>query len=1361
MKDMCGMRTFGLLLFSFFCISVAFSQNLRQLTVKDGLASSAVTAIAQSGDGMLWFGTLDGINLYYGRRVERPGMAELKTFNGYLIEQLIETRKQNLWIQTTYGLHKFERLSRKIVSFPQFSDGCKLYAVGEDRVLVWDSQQGMYLSQQDGSRFKPVDFSLSKGEFLIEMGGTNEFCWVASNKGVYRYLWSEEEEGVKLGQALCLMNLSVKYCQATENPDVLFVIDVKNRFYRLDIRKNEMTFVLDLTDELNSRGVPSSVIENNGAYFISFKVNGVVKLIYESEGRRWLHEVLDIKTGVFKMLKDKFQDLIWIATDGQGVYAYWEDAYRIRSYSYSDFSPQFRKPVRSLFVDDKGWLWVGTKGEGLIGIDRSDKMQEIHLSSQRLLTAQNSLLKDNSVYALSASGYHGFWVGSEGGLNFYSYATRSLHQVLGEEDIEYVHSIQEVGDSVLWMATVGKGVFKARVSKSGNSVKLSDICHFEVQEGRYSSNYFFAMHYTDKGELWLGNRGYGVFKMQSCGLEPVKWPNGQYSQLQNDVFALYEHNDVLWVGTSCGLIGLGTDGKEWHLNQDDGLPNSIVRSLQVDRKGGVWAALNGGLLRLDPDFDEWKIYGEKEGIYVMEFSDGASLRTENVLYFGAMNGWVEVSDNVNYVAKDEYRPPLYWLDFRKIEGEGDDLCLLVQNNEGGNMPEIALECNENTLSVSFVAVDYINGEDYQYWYKIDSNKDGTWINNGRHTALSLNQLLPGDYVLSVKYCNSVSGYESEPVCLKIHVKPYWWQSLFMKFLYWLCALGGVSYLSYMQYCKIKRRHTDTLMSLERKHKEELYEEKLRFFTNVTHEFSTPLTLIYSPCERILAYGGADEFVRKYVMMIKKNTERLYRLIQEIIDYRRIETKHQQLFLERCDVSGYVNEVCVMFMDLAEKNGITLSRDIEEGLYWNMDKRCFPKIVDNLLSNALKYTPSDGTVKVTLRKLSENRLQFRVYNTGKGIKEEDRIRIFNRYSVLSEVEEGASKFLSRNGLGMAICYSCVQLLKGKIEIESEVGKYAEFVVTFPLLDLTPDTPKDMVKEFVPLSIQNQEVTKQLLDETVNEQGGLSEDVPLSLENRPLVLVVDDNKDILFLLREVLMREYIVQTAMNADEALEHLMKTVPDLIITDVMMPGMDGEMLVKRIKRNKHTMHVPLVILSARNTDEAKSKGLQAGADAYIGKPFNVQYLQAVVNRLIVSRKEMKEYYNTSASAFSFAEGRLVRTEDQEFLAMFNEVVWRNLSNSSLTAEMVANELKVAPRTLYRRLKELGISSLKDFVRERKLEKAVKLLQTSAMPIQEIIFECGFSNRTYFYKDFSSRFGMTPKEFRNKMKFADSSLKNE
>lgn len=472
------------------------------------------------------------------------------------------------------------------------------------------------------------------------------------------------------------------------------------------------------------------------------------------------------------------------------------------------------------------------------------------------------------------------------------------------------------------------------------------------------------------------------------------------------------------------------------------------------------------------------------------------------------------------------------------------LHLLKLNQLEDEVPKLELRHDENTFSISYMAIDYVNLGDYRYFYRIDKDNKGAWVDNGNMDVVSFSQLPPGDYTLQLKYRNKVTGYESKPVSMKIRVNPYWWQSSVMLCLYWLLFVGGVSYVLIIQYKRTRRRHAYILKDMEQKHKEELYEEKLRFFTDVIHEFSTPLTLIYGPCERILSYRGTDDYVAKYVKLIKKHTERLNQLIQEIIDYRRIETRHQQLYVESYNLSEYMHESCSVFVDLLEKNGINLIKDIEDDLYWNMDRRCFPKIVSNLLSNAVKYTPRDGTIKVVLKKISGNELQLRVYNTGKGIKEEDRIRIFNRYSILDEVEENASKILSRNGLGMAICHSSVSQLNGKIEINSEVGEYAEFVVSLSMLPLTEGGTEEIVKDAVPLIVQNQEIVDYPLGNTVEDHES-KKNLYLSLpsEKRPYVLAIDDNKDMLFMLREALEQEYEVKTAQNADDALAFIRESM--------------------------------------------------------------------------------------------------------------------------------------------------------------------------------------------------------------------------
>ncbi len=1365
MRKTVNCRLVCLFLLQLVCFSSARSQNLRQLTVADGLASSAVTSIHQSSDGMLWFGTLDGLNIYYGDRVERTEMIPYGYLGGYLIERIVETEKDNMWIQTMHGLHKLERLTRRTVSFPQFVGKYQLEIAGTDRVIVLDTDGLLYVSMPGQDAFRQVDYSLPDGGTVSWMGGTDQFCWLAGDHGVFRYDWLEREGTMCLGNAVSIIDRPVKYHQLTDSPDMIYIIDAEDHLYRINVRSNELTFVMDIPQELMSKGLPSGVIEINGTYMFSYMTSGVVRLKYDTLTQKWIDEELDINSGVFAMIKDRFQSLVWIATDGMGVFAYYDAPYDIRSYTYSDFSFDFGKPVRALYVDDKDWLWIGTKGEGLIGIDRSDRKSEIHRAPQRLLTVENSTLEDNSVYSLSPSSYGGFWVGSEGGLNFYSYRTRSLHKVAGSECLRYVHGVHETDDSILWISTVGDGVYKASVSGIGGSMRLDDLKRYVLMDGALSSNYFFSMHHSECGNVWFGNRGYGVYRMGSDGLEQITYHNDQRPHLMNDVFALYEHAGMLWIGTGAGLIGHQPNGREVYIDHEDGLPNDIVRSLQLDDNDGLWVATSNGLARIDTRTHDLKVYGASNGLRVTEFSDGASMRSGDVLYFAAMNGWVEIKENINYASAEEYIPPLYMINLREINGDEDiSLHLLALNNNSDEVPQIELDQDDNSFSVSFKAMDYINMGDYRYSYKLDSDGEGVWVDNGSNTSLAFVHLPHGDHTLSVRYHNSITDYESKPVVLRIHIKPHWWQTTLVKILIWLTLIGIVVSVSAMIYMNIKRNHIDALKMMEQRHVKEVYEEKLRFFTNITHEFSTPLTLILSPCERILSHDGIDDFVRKYVALIKKHTEKLYLLIQEIIDYRRIETKHQQLFIESYNITEYIQDACDTFEDLAEKNGVVIEQNLEKDLFWNMDKRCFPKIFANLMSNALKYTPRGGQIKVTLSRLSEKDMQLKVYNTGKGIKEEDRHLIFNRYSVLDEVEEDASKILSRNGLGMAICHSAVQLLEGTIEIESELDRYAEFIVTLPLLPLTEASGKMLIKDPVPLRMQNPGASDVFSLKSVLENSDADDPISglirLPSKERPTVMVVDDNKDILFLLKEVLSSDYDVDVVDAADKALAHLKDMVPDLIITDVMMPGTDGISFTRQIKRNKHTMHVPVIVLSAKNTDEDKTNGMRSGADVYIGKPFSVDYLLAVVNRLVASRRDMREYYSTSASAYVYVEGQLVTAEDKEFMYRLNDVVEKNLSNGALTTEQIAYDLNISPRSLYRRLKELNLQSPKDYVRERRMEKAVKLLQTTSKPIQEIIFECGFNNRAHFYKEFSKRFGTTPKDFRNSSIRQDHSLED-
>ena len=594
--------------------------------------------------------------------------------------------------------------------------------------------------------------------------------------------------------------------------------------------------------------------------------------------------------------------------------------------------------------------------------------------------------------------------------------------------------------------------------------------------------------------------------------------------------------------------------------------------------------------------------------------------------------------------------------------------------------------------------------------------------------------------MRVKYNDGGNNNDNLIQSIRIVILPPWYQSIAAQIIYVLLALGaGFGFWHYIRR-KYERRKAAISKRLNEKYKVEMYEGKLRFFTNITHEFCTPLTLIYGPCERILQHENSDAFIRKYAQIIKSNTERLNSLIQEVIDFRRMETGNQICHIQELNISKLAKEIIDSFSELAEQNQIHLETDIYPEIMWKSDYSGFTKILNNLISNAFKYTPENGIIRISI-KAEGDKLNLKVYNTGKGICKESIPFIFNRYSVLDNIQENSIKGLSsRNGLGLAICQSMVELLQGTIEVESEVNQYAQFIVNLPQLEVTGKAER-ILNEEVPKSEPFNHKTSTEITERDNHQEE-------SNQPEPTILMIDDNKELLWMLKDILSDEYSVLTAENGEEGLTILKQKTPDLIITDIMMPKIDGITLIKQLKSNKHTMHIPLVILSAKNTTDEKIEGIESGADAYIPKPFNTQYLKSIIKQLLKKQEELKKYYNSSASAFEFSGGHLLQQEDKKFIETAVELINRNMDNTKFGPEELAGAMQTSSRNLYRKFKKLEQLPPKDFIKEQRINYAAKLLLTTTLTIQEVMYRTAFTNRSHFYKEFGKRYNQTPKEYR-------------
>lgn len=1317
--------------------------NMRQTTNTDGLSNSAILSLCRDNDGYLWIGTCDGVNIADGIAVHPfasvfPG----QSLSGNIIETILNGGGGNIWVLTNYGLDHVDLRTRKIVTFPQFhgqevmcadKDG-RLFVLAEDCTL-YSYRAGSDKDFKSHGRLKH-DFSAVRSVSI--RGGK---LWVVAADGIYIYDKGKLTTANKKVAVEPLRQLPLPSLFAKAHGEELFIVSPDGNLCEIDA-DGTSKIVKNIGNQLSERGKISDLVhDHQGNFFISFSTDGVIWVGLD-ERKEFISVDLGLQVGVFCLEQSSDQDVVWIGSDCQGVYTYWDDQYSIRSYDFNAFDKIISHPVRAIFIDGHRNMWLGTKGGGLLKIPGINEFYpRPALNKGELFTSANSPLLHNSVFGFGKSSRPLLWIATDEGLNYYNYREGKLYVAQTPPEVRFVHGVYEANDSVLWLCTLGRGVIKCRISGSAEHPVLTDFRIYRNDDGEVSSNHFFSMTPAQDGKMLFCNRGMGVFEIKDEKLSPIPLKGDFGTNVVNDVFDAISDKDVLWIGTGKGLIK-SWNGKEKHFfGVENGFANNTIHEMVRDSDGEIWMSTNKGIVRFNPENDESETYGRNYGLNVTEFSDGAGFYTGNTIVFGGINGVTFINKHLTYTEPKPYLPKLSLL---KMSVSGHDVPLedYVEYDKG--VTKITLGADQNHFSITVAAPDFINAYSYAYSYTLDGVN---WINNGPGTTISFNEMRYGAYNLMVRYVNRATGAESDPCVVRIVIKAPWYLSGVAKAIYFVIFISLISFAVYLYLRRQKNKEAERMLRLEQAHREEVYEEKLKFFTNITHEFCTPLTLIYGPCERILSYPGSDDYIRKYVGLVRSNAERLNNLIQELIDFRRIETGNKVLKPSMVDVSELCNDIMTSFSELSERNNVDFVNEITPGIVWPSDFGCLRKIVTNLISNAFKYTHTGGTIRVGVR-VAEERLEIRVFNTGKGIGDEDKERIFNRYSVLDNVEENAVKGLSnRNGLGMAICHSMVDMLGGQISIESEVGKFAEFVVVLPEIEAGGDFSVEL-RDTAGMGTQ-------IVNHPAEDMGNIEN--PVAVSSKEKILVVDDNKEILRLLSDAL-SNYQVATAESADSALEFIRQTPPDLIVSDIMMPGTDGVTFTRMVKGNKHTMHIPLVLLSAKTSNEEKVEGIESGADAYIGKPFSIRYLKAVVKRLLESRSNLKEYYNTAAGAFEYKEGHLLHREDKEFIDEIVAYIGENIDDSDLSPEHLASHMNISVRNLYRKFKELDQLSPNDFIKAQRISFAARLLLTSSVTVQEVIYRSGFTNRSHFYKEFDKRFGMTPKDYRLANAKKDSSL---
>lgn len=1321
--------------------------NLRQLSSKEGLSNSAILSICQDSERFMWFGSVDGLNVYDGVDINifKPDPNIPGSLSSNLIEEVWEGEEGIIWINTNHGLNRYNKRTREIETYDEFEGKYYLAKTANNEIFIIHRDQTIDYYDKHNKRFVGIAYpKIIKNDIQRIFIDKNNILWIVTNKGIIHNAAITFKSGspVISDPDDFAHDCGVRYA-FIENDKVYF-IDDESFLFEMDILTQKRSLVANLKKELEERGTVSSIIKDNDDYLIAFQTNGLIRLQNTPESLiKYQIKNIDIYCGVFCLYKDNKQDIIWIGTDGQGVYMYTHDLFSIRSVTFEHLQYPIRKPVRALFLDKEQTLWIGTKDDGILVAKNYLADNNINNKELNHLTTVNSALPNNSIYAFGKSRRNLFWIGSDGpGLNYYSYKTKSVKKMpsMSTEPILYIHAICEVNDSTLWLASVGGGVYKVIVSGTQDEPTIKSVKRYTFEKDDMSYNYFFTACQENDSIVWFGNRGYGLrrLNLNTEIFDKVEFYKKDIRTI-NDILNMHKDSKGnIWVGTSFGILKLLDYNTQSHevsfinYNEIEGLPNNTIHGILEDDRGNLWISTNGGIVRFDTEKENFHVYNHKSGLNVFEFSDGAYFRDENTgtLFFGGTNGFVTISPDIH--TKKEFVPQIFFTGLKIYENEYN-LNEFIHTTD--DRKYLQLKYDQNFFSVSFIALDYINGQNCKYYYNLE-NFNTKWIENGHSNVVNFTNISPGEYTLHVT-CNN-GNLDTETSSLTIVILPPWYMTTWAYAVYTLLLLVIVYISIQMVRRRYQRKRENIIDKMNQQQKEEIYESKLRFFTNITHEFSTPLTLIYGPCDRIITYEKSDGFIRKYANMIMKNTERLNSLIQELIEFRRIETGHKNCLIEKLNITELTHAIIDSFSELAESRSINYQADIEKDLYWNSDKSCMTKIITNLLSNAFKYTPEGGNINITVRPVNEF-LDVTISNTGKGIKEEDIPYVFDRYKVLENFEKQTQKgFFSRNGLGLAICYNMVKLLDGDINVKSIPEEFTEFKATFP------------EKEVTVIEQENTQVTEAPVSpDSLMEKSVINIEEQYFERSKSTIFVIDDDPEMCWFISEILNKQYNVISIQEPKSVAKVLETMQPQLIISDIMMPELDGISLMKQIKADRRTAHIPFILLSAKNTPEEQTEGIAAGAEAYVVKPFNVEYLQSMVERLLQRQSDLKDYYRSPISAYEFADGKFIHKENKSFFEKIVTIIDRNLTNQDFSTEHLAQELGLSPRHLYRKLKEITEDTPANLIKEYRLAVVEKLLVTTQQSVDEIMYKAGFNNRGSFYRLFTQKYGIPPKKYRD------------
>ncbi|MDO6518621.1 hybrid sensor histidine kinase/response regulator transcription factor [Zobellia uliginosa] len=1348
----------------------------------EGLSSSTCSEIFQDREGFLWFGTIDGLNRYNGYEFEifRSVLNDTTSISNNRINTITEDKYGKLWVGTNNGLNVYDKETdkftlidlygplslstspRKIINDVEYDEvGNAIWVATENGVVKIDLTDADNLHNEkfsyylnDATNDRSID---SNGVNAIVMGREGELWITTDGQYLNKYNRSKDDFDkvfIDSGNPYELNHIPKRvfidddgdFLIGNDMSDMIFWIREKNEFQHLSLADSH---------------IPVSNIyqDDKGVFWLSTDGHGI--FLYNKKKKAITQQITNNLFDPFSLANDKpsiiYEDrdgILWIGSYDKGVSKLDPSKYSFGHYYYqpNEANGLSEKIVQSVLQDSKGRIWLGAYNGGL---DLFDEKNESYRHYGNVPGDEGSLSSTKILYTFESSDGK-IWICTlDGGLNSFDpekeIFTRYEHNVFDPKSIDQnsVWAGLEDFEKRIWIGLRTEGL-NLLDPKTGTFYKYKNTA---LKDIGLTSNIVLYLYVDSKKRLLIGTTlGLNVvaldrlkeFAPEEIDFERVNEDGVEGNRIN---YITEDHKGNIWLGTDSGIFVLDDTLKRIRSYSSlDGLPNNLVVGLEEDDNHNFWITSKSGLSFLNPETDEIRNFNVHDGLQGSEFQTKSIDKTKDGrILAGGINGFnIFHPDNIKLPADVKLNPLItsFKLNNKKVvKGDSINGRILI-NSALDSIGNITLKYDENYISFEFVALYFENPEQVQYAYKMHG-LDDDFVNIDNNRVVNHSNLQPGNYVFEVKASVDGKWENAGSAKFNIEILPPFWKTWWMYLIY--AIAGGLLIWAIMHYYTQKVRE-------DQKH--ELDQMKLQFFVNVSHEFRTPLTLILNPVDKILSSINESSPMMNSAQTIQRSARRLLHLVNQLLDYRKMDVGMMPLQLEKGNIVAFCEDIFMLFKDLADQKDLAYtftsdSKNIQA--HFDLDK--VEKIITNLISNAIKFTPPEGAIEVSINKVTQkvttydsfffskekmgNCVEIVVKDSGKGLDKVQLKNIFSRFYNLDPSKTGT-------GIGLNFSKALVEMHGGDISVESQVKKGSKFKVRLPLnLDKEAMETENVKNEFRINSMKAVEYEMLTTNELVAAKDFREQPDD---KDRPTVLVVEDNKELRTHLVNDLREFYQVKQAANGEKGLKMAKKHFPDIIISDVMMPVMDGFELCKNIKNEFETCHIPVLLLTAKSLDDDRIEGYHSGADGYLSKPFVTRVLIARINNLLETKKRLRQRFSEVGGIFPASEVTN-NSMDEVFLDKVTKTILDNVGDMDFKQEDLLKELGIGRSQLYRKINSLTGKNPSYYMRTVRLRYASELLKENKYSIKEVSYMTGFNSTAYFSKTFRELFGVTPTEF--------------